>query len=177
MRDYMNSGGRVFATHFHYTWFKNGEPELASLANWDSASSIGFNYTIDQTFPKGVALADWLVKVGASPAPGTITLLDTADDVGSVNAGAQRWIYQNGFDGETVKYFTFNTPVGKKADEQCGRGVMSDLHVSDNGGDDANLPTACGSSPLTPQERALEFMFFDLSSCVQDDKIPPTPPK
>ncbi|MFO0664126.1 MAG: carboxypeptidase regulatory-like domain-containing protein [Polyangiaceae bacterium] len=177
MRDYMNGGGRVFATHFHYTWFKNGEPDLAGLANWDSPGGIGLAYTIDQTFPKGMAMAEWLVNVKASPQKGTISLMDTADDVGTVNAGAQRWIYESAFGAETVKYFTFNTPVGAKPDVQCGRGVMSDLHVSDNGGDDTNMPTACGTLPLTPQERALEFMFFDLSSCVQDDKIPPTPPK
>jgi hypothetical protein len=29
------------------------------------------------------------------------------------------------------------------------------------------FPAQCSDNPLTPQEKALAFMFFDIASCVQ----------
>jgi len=38
------------------------------------------------------------------------------------------------------------------------------------------FPEACRQGPLTAQEKALEFMFFDLTSCVSPDNASPPPP-
>lgn len=38
-----------------------------------------------------------------------------------------------------------------------------------------SFPGSC-SKELTPEEKGLAFLFFDLSSCVQDDTKPPTAP-
>jgi len=58
--------------------------------------------------------------------------------------------------------------------------VFSDVHVSQGGGDNAAVPfpTRCGaiSTDLTPQQKALEFMLFDLSSCAQIETGVPVPP-
>ena len=38
------------------------------------------------------------------------------------------------------------------------------------------FPNNCQSKNLTAHEKALEFLLFDLSSCIQDDNNPPPPP-
>ncbi len=100
-------------------------------------------------------------------------------------APTQRWIYTA--DGHT-QYMTFNTPLEAPAAAQCGRVVFTDVHVGTGGGaanppagNKLPFPTDCSTSlTMSPQEKALEFMFFDLSSCVQVDtltpQMPPIPP-
>lgn len=177
MRDFMNAGGRVFATHYHYTWFKNNpDGAVKGVANWTSGST-GTPYTVDDSFPKGRQFRDWLQNVGATTTPGSIVLNSVASDLSTVNPSAQRWIYRPATSPqpEGVKYMTFNTPVGTPAAQQCGRAVLSDIHVS-SGQNASTVPTSCTKTALTAQEKALAFLFFDLSSCVQDDKVAPEPP-
>lgn len=127
------------------------------------------------SFPKGKAFAEWLKGVGASPIAGVIGLQDVREDIGAVNAaqGTQRWIYQ----GNSTKYLSFNTPIDKPADEQCGRARRSDVHVSSGDETGTTFPNGCKSTVLSAQEQALEFLLFDLSACVQDDKKPPEVPR
>jgi hypothetical protein len=145
------------------------------------------NTTIDQSFPKGAAMAQWLVNVGGSTALGTLPVNEAQHTADAVNpALAQRWIHTpnardqgNATWPNTVQYFTFNTPVGTAEDNQCGRVVYSDIHVSNNDSVDRPFPTGCTTTNLSPQEKALEFMFFDIGACIRSDTKPPvlpTPP-
>ncbi|MBI2393344.1 MAG: carboxypeptidase regulatory-like domain-containing protein [Deltaproteobacteria bacterium] len=174
MHAYANAGGRIFASHFHYYWFKSGPPDFQSTATW-SGGSTGNPYLIDTGFPKGKSFSEWLVNVGASTTPGQITLNSVKSDLSLVNKSTStRWIYK-GPSSESVKYFSFNTPIGKPAESQCGRAVFSDIHVSNESGGSA-FPGGCSAGDLSAQEKALEFLFFDLSSCIQDEGEPPRPP-
>jgi hypothetical protein len=191
MYDYATSGGRVFASHFHYVWAE--EEHLASAAQWVGSEKNPENppgpYMVDRSFPKGDALAQWLVSVDATQTLGEIPISQPREDVGSVTSGTQRWVYsatanQSLVDAmpEATKYLSVNAPVATPVDQQCGKFVFADMHLY--GGDvqdpatalpDDKFPSSCGRD-LTPEEKALAFLFFDLSSCVQDDTQKPVPP-
>ena len=174
IRDYVNAGGRVFGTHFHYTWFKNS-PDTAwqGVANWGSAPSAT-SYDINTTFPKGKALAEWLVEVGASSVEGKVGLSGVTNALATVNAPTQSWIINATENPPPVRYFSFNAPLDKPENQQCGRAVYGDLHLMGSG---SSAGTCSGSGSLNAQQKALEYMLFDLSSCVQSDSIPPGVPK
>ena len=118
MHDWLNEGGKVFATHFHYTWFKNGPPDFQSVATW-LGYSIGNgtcnNCTIDTSFQSGKDFDVWLQGVGALSGTG-ITLNGVADSVSTVNiATTSRWIYgSSGMNtgANDTKYLSFETPIG-----------------------------------------------------------------
>ena len=77
-----------------------------------------------------------------------------------------------------IEYLSYNAPLAVPDAQQCGRTVYNDLHVSATGGEKAGppFPDYCQKRDLTAQEKAVEFMLFDLSSCVQNDNKKPEPP-
>jgi hypothetical protein len=172
MRDYLDVGGRMFATHYHYTWFKNGPAEFQTVAEWKSVYTNN-PYSINQSFPKGQAFAEWL-EVNNAAKNGEIKLTNVREDVGTISAAARAWIYKQP-PQTTVKYFTFNTPLAAAPDKQCGRAVFSDIHVSE-AATSGNFPSGCDQTPMTDQEKALVFLFFDLAACISPDDKPPEPP-
>lgn len=140
-----------------------------------------------QVFPEGTALQEWLSHVGALQA-GQLPIWYARDNVLLLSQPPSvEWIH---LDSSVIaapgapQYFSVDTPVGGSS--QCGRVVYSDLHVS-GGPDSAEpgippdypdagvigtdrkggiVPGGCALHPLTAQEKALEFMLFDLSSCL-----------
>jgi hypothetical protein len=176
VHDYANAGGRVFATDLSYPWYTNGPADFQSTAQWLSWGGIGANplpAMVDQTFPKGQALAEWLLNIGATPTLGNIDLHETYHVVDVVNAPTTRWLYSTS--PASIQTLSFNTPVGLPPDQQCGRAVYSNFHIA-NGSASGTFPGECSAAPLTAQEKVLEFMLFDLASCVQDDTVDPIPP-
>src|SRR4029079_1308147 len=66
-------------------------------------------------------------------------------------------------------HFTCNTPTTAMPDDQCGRVVFSDFHVSNAATNGTTFPAECSNAAMTPQEKLVEFMLFDLGSCVTPD--------
>jgi hypothetical protein len=219
--EYANMGGRVFASHFHYSWFNVGPFAAFNLATWYTGKQIlddttffpGDVYTTllsGQSFPEGVALSSWLGTVKAYDANGMLDIYSTRHNAdllpptGPATTPSQPWILLDKSVTLMVpmgvpaaggaQYFSVDTPIG--AAQQCGRTVYSDLHVSGgagvlqpgnvdftpdypgfmNGPDVGTVPSGCAMHPLTPQEKALEFMIFDLSSCLVPIGQAPKPP-
>lgn len=187
--DYTKAGGRVFASHFHYSWFNTGPFGGSSLASWSPGSNnmgdvkgdIVTTLSSGAPFPKGQALAQWLGNVGALTA-GKLPISQARhnSDVTSAHTASQAWIKADATANPAgaTEYFSFNTPIGVPPAMQCGRVVFSALHVGGASGDvtTQSVPNGCGTGNLSPQEKALEFMLFDLSSCVTPDDQPPPPP-
>ncbi len=175
--DYTSAGGRLFASHYSYTWLYNINP-FDTTAKWDTDQDQPPDLTayIDMTFPKGTAFATWLKNVGASTTLGQIPVQQVRHDADAVNnPPSQQWMYADpAVSPNTPVEFTFNTPVGAAPASQCGRVLFSDFHVNTGGSGTGKFPGECGkASPLTPQEKALEFLLFDLTSCIQPDMPPP----
>jgi hypothetical protein len=190
MHDYLNNGGRLFGTHYHYNWFAppTGPSDFQTTANWLTNNPFASApWYINTTIPKGVALNDWIQNVwkAAPPTNGQINLVYSNSDASQVLGKTTPWIYYGNSSLKSnaygTAYLSFNTPITVVLPAvQCGRAVFSDLHVSSGGGA-GPFPGECGvgnplTTAMTQQESALEFLFFDLSSCVGDDNKPPPPP-
>ncbi len=74
-------------------------------------------------------------------------------------------------------HFTYNTPVNLVENAnasppalQCGRVLFSDFHVQNANEHDVVFPNQCNTDPMNAQEKLLEFMIFDLGSCVPPGK-------
>jgi hypothetical protein len=203
LEQYLNAGGRAFGSHYHYAFFSgplgSGQSYSApadwgtNLAMWTANGTGGglgnqANGKIVQTlngstqpFAKGVALFQWLGLEGALGVNGApameLPILQPRYNavVGPGNKPSQPWIQDDA--SPNTMYFSFDTPVNAPPQPDggppnyCGRAVFSDLHVSGNTKDPGGT---CNDGLLSPQEKALEFMLFDLSSCVIPDTIPPS---
>jgi hypothetical protein len=202
LKDYLGLGGRMFATHYEYVWLANYNP-FSTTAAWhtDQAHPKDPNPTlgdIDTSFAKGALFAQWLGNVNslAVTSPPKITMNISRHDIDGtpgtgITAPGQRWIsvdpklpngndFPTGFNGYVgaPQHYTFNTPVGADPSLQCGRVLYSDFHVLNASVNGATFPGGCTgqrTDALSPQEKVIEFMLFDLGSCIAPDKPPPPP--
>ncbi len=185
--DYAAAGGRVFASHFHYAWLDSGPFGTANLATWTPGigplgnvnGTIATQLSNGQPFPKGQAMLQWLTNVNALTA-GQLPIVYACHnaDVAATNPASQVWISDSSPPNAT-EYLSFNTPLMASPAAQCGRVVYSDLHVGAASQDNpfSPVPQECANIDLSPQEKALEFMLFDLAACVTPNDQPPTVPQ
>jgi hypothetical protein len=206
LKTYVNGGGKVFLEHYFASFLTSTSTLAApygDLATWDGtletaipSGSADLATLVDQSFAKGQAFAQWLQTVQASTTLGTLQLsypnniyLNSKYTAKTTSAPATRWIYNpvssTNNTSSHVHYFDLLTPTDQTT--KCGRIVYTGIHVSSSDPNTAQdtvrvlgntpvFPTECKVRPLNAQEKALEFMFFDLSGCVNPADVQPTPP-
>ncbi|HEX4461527.1 MAG TPA: hypothetical protein VIA18_26285, partial [Polyangia bacterium] len=181
--NYTNAGGRVFASHYAYDWLYNFSP-FSTTATWSvdpssTNSEDSQTATVLQATQLGKDFATWLQNVAASTTLGSILVNATRKDVTAVAASSVEWMSASkpGNTAYPLEY-TFDTPVGSPAASQCGRVNFSDFHVYSQvtTTEDVMFPGVCGAAaPMSAQEKVLEFLLFNLSSCITPI-VPPPPP-
>jgi hypothetical protein len=179
MKAYADLGGRVFASHWHNIWISGkfqggiGAPTpvvWSTVGTWQDTGSFDGLEAIDEVSnPKGPQFADWMLNVQGSTVRGEFPVTQgrlTSQTIDT--ARVEQWVTRK--DGNmNPQMFQFTTPNEVASDQRCGKVVFTDMHVSGSrqGGD---YPDSCvggaGNLALTPQEKALAFMFFDIAGCV-----------
>jgi hypothetical protein len=191
LKAYADSGGRVLLSHWQNIWIEGSTqsaplgaqpavwPALATWSNGNADLPTGSLDTIDETDDStGPSFATWMLS--AKVAGGAVLDAIAISDNGSMSTGrttvsgvdltkVEESVYYRVSDTVTdPQIFRFTTPNEKAAATRCGEVVFSDLHLSADSASPKGgaYPTSCASGGLTPQEKALAFMFFDASSCV-----------
>jgi hypothetical protein len=166
---YVNAGGRVLVDHYSYVWLNTNAP-LSTAATWlpdATPPNDGSMFIQTAGFPKAATMATWLVNVGAAPTAGQVAMTNMRSDITAVNAPAKAWI-SAASNGTTPLAFSVNTPIGNAPAQQCGRVEFADFHGEESNGA-TTYPAECGTGPLTPEEKLLEYMIFDLGACISPD--------
>jgi len=173
--EYANRGGRVFATHYSYSWLHQIAP-LSGAARWTPNDEVwsGITGRINTTFPRGRDFSEWLRIVGATSGPDQIAIAEPRPVVTSVNPPTQMWIDTRDEGPSdrraTVQHLTANMPWRAAVGAECGRVLFSAFHVNhDDPPEGRTFPGYCSNGPMTATEKVLEFMLFDLASCVEPD--------
>ncbi|WP_263417223.1 choice-of-anchor D domain-containing protein [Terriglobus albidus] len=166
-QNFVNSGGRVYASHYSYVWMYHNPP-FDGVVNW----SLGHyppadngTATVNQTFGGGQTLAQWLQLVGASTTLGQMNISTLRFDFTTVNPPTKTWLTLNNTAlSNPVMQFTFDTPISSS--NQCGRVLFDEYHVENPTIPNQNVifPNECPNTPMTPQEKLLEYSLFSLTS-------------
>jgi hypothetical protein len=199
MHDWLTSGGKLFGVHSQDTWFASGPADFQSVATWVDGSEAGGAgpFQIDATSVRGHMFLQWASAVGILDPDGGLPLLaqDVATSVSGVNGrNVVRWIHDvstaglvdgSAFAGN-VKALSIGIPSGAVDGGEvepplCGRAVLSDIHPGGTA-PRSPIPSTCAGLGLTPEEKALEFLFFDdfspaISGCNDCPPPPPPPPQ
>jgi hypothetical protein len=170
--EYVNRGGRLFASHLSMSWlhgngsgaYNAGNPlatGLAGAATWDidylgdgnlDEEGIGVISIVGDralASPRIESFASWLVNEQVTSSPDyEFGIVDPRSLAEEIHEGTEEFIFRDDGNGR-VQQFSFNTPFGAPDEAACGRVAYSGFHVAADGGAsstpfaDANFPEHC----------------------------------
>ncbi len=203
VREYVNRGGRFFASHLSHSWLRHNGSEAYSMmdplatglgdaATWSSSAISSPNsgpgrIAIGRTHASSRidAFAEWMVHENVVASAGsTFTITDPRSQATALGDATEEFVYcdtngSGGCSNYRTQQFSFTTPYASPPEDACGRVSYSGFHVVSGGGTNpfanAVFPAHCTGS-LTKQEKVLLYMLFDLGACVGIPEIPTCTP-
>src|SRR5690606_7952625 len=130
MRNYLDAGGRFFASDFAISWIV-GNGDMDDSATWRSSRGTGDDETGYVSLGRAGAndariepFARWLDNEDAAnvtyaagvPTSATFTIAEPRDWITSVGADAEEWVYRSPGGTSRPQQYSFNTPYGADAD-------------------------------------------------------------
>ncbi|MFO0622725.1 MAG: hypothetical protein U0745_15135 [Polyangia bacterium] len=187
--DYAAAGGRIYVTDWSYD-FIGQPPEFAPYICFNDnkpctdlsphgrfTATDGFRTgsvnplwaEIDQSHQGGKNLASWMAML-ADPSPGG--KVKVVDDVGS-------WVLMRQTAQDQTKYpsttWLWGTIKGERrpvtvsfdypAQNACGKVLYSSYHTREHN-ESGLFPAYCPKTKLIAQEQVLEYLIFEISSCI-----------
>ena len=172
LASFASAGGRVYASHYAYTWMDNAAT-YSTVAQWTGTSQNSINSgtaTVNPSFSGGAMLSTWLTEVGASTTPGQIAVSTIRTTQTGVNSPTQSWLTLNdtALNNPTMQ-FVWDTPLSvPTGGNQCGRVLFNEYHVENPATTPTGkaFPAECDpiGAALTPQEKLLEYSLFELTN-------------
>ena len=174
--NFANAGGRVYSSHYSYSWMWQNPP-FNGVANWAGTTisdPLDGDAAVNTSFSAGQTLSTWLQEVGASSSPGQMALNTLRQDQTGVIPPTQTWLTLD--NPSVAMQFVWDTPIGAPTGQQCGRVLFNEYHVeTSNFGSFANELSSCSpSAGMSPQEKLLEYMLFELTSEGGEPTLNPT---
>jgi len=176
--NFANAGGRVYSSHYSYSWMWQNPP-FNGVANWAGrtvSDPQNGDAAVNTSFAAGQTLSTWLQEVGASTSPGQMALNTLREDQTGVNSPTQTWLTLD--NPSVAMQFVWDTPIAPVGQviNQCGRVLFNEYHVETSSFSSfANELNSCSpSTGMTPQEKLLEYMLFELTSEGGEPTLNPT---
>lgn len=173
VREYVNRGGRLFASHLSFSWLAdNGDTPYSAAAPVETGLGEAATWSTEpnsnpvtgtgivaigrpNASPRITNFAQWLESENVTTAPSnSFTVREPRSQATGLGDHSEEFIYCDDSDGDgdcrgstaRTQQFSFNTPYGAPAAAACGRVAYSGFHVAALEGQGDNRDGAFGDA-------------------------------